>query len=271
MDRTLFTPAMIETFRVCKRAYELAFVRPKTGMEKVKLSTLCKRFLLKAFAEVNRGRLTTVNEAQKYIGQQWSSLKIGSDLPEDFQAKSIQAFRFAYRALTNYVNKPYRPAGSEIVGVNVKLRARIPHSRVYLEDTFDMILWYPEEKVLEIVDYHLNPLKPFDPAWPSPSLLVKQFLSEKLRSRLPFEKIKMTFIQIQSQGLLGSSCDLDPSVFRLHWPEIVKLVEDMKHPSDYEPHRSELCKRCDFLAECLSMGSFCTSENRNDVAYRSAS
>lgn len=268
MDRTLFTPAMIETFRVCKRAYELAFVRPKSGTEKIKLSTVCKRFLLKAFAEVNRGRLTTVNEAQRYIGQHWA--KLGSEQPEEMHAKSIQAFRFAYRALTSYVNKPYRPAGSEIIGVNVKLRARVPHSRVYLEDVFDMILWHPQEKVIEIVDYHLNPIKSFDPAWPSPSLLIKQFLSEKLRSRLPFEKIKMTFIQIQSKGLLASSCVLEESVFRLHWPEIINTLEAMKNPDDYAPHRSELCKRCDFLSECMSMGKFCTSEDRAEVVYRSA-
>ncbi|MBY0359267.1 MAG: hypothetical protein K2W82_14800 [Candidatus Obscuribacterales bacterium] len=270
MDRTLFTPAMIETFRVCKRAYELAFVRPRTGSERIKLSTVCKRFLLKAFAEVNRGKLTSVNEAQKYIGQHWSALKIGPDAPEELQTKSIQAFRFAYRALTTYVNKPYKPAGSENVGVSVKLRARIPHSNVYLEDTFDMILWHPQEKVLEVVDFHLNPLKPFDPAWPSPSLLVRQFLLEKLRTRLPFEKIKMTFIQIQSQGMLASSCDLDGAVFRLHWPEIINTVEAMKNPADYEPHRSELCKRCDFLSECLSMGGYGNSDNRNEFICRSA-
>lgn len=270
MDRTLFTPAMIETFRVCKRAYELAFLKEHEGHGRAKLSTICKRFLLKAFAEVNRGRIKTVNEAQRFIGQHWNSLKIGNNAPDDIQAKSIQAFRFAYRALTHYVAHTYRPAGSEIVAVNTTMRARVPHAAVYLEDVFDLILWYPEEQTLEIVDYHLNPLKAFDPAWPAPSLLVKQFLCEKLRVRLPFERIKLTFVQIQSQSLQTRTVDLDESVYRLHWPEIVQTLQEMKSSKEFPPHASEVCKRCEFLSPCNSMGGFSTGESRADVVYRSA-
>ena len=269
MDRTLFTPAMIETFRVCKRAYELAFLKSQQGEGRLKLSTLCKRFLLKAIAEVNRGRVKTTNEAQRFIGQHWNSLKIENDASEDLQTKSIQAFRFAYKALLSYIAHPYRPRGSEIVAVNTTMRARVPHAGVYLEDVFDLILWYPEEQVLEIVDYHLNPLKSFDPAWPAPSILIKQFLCEKLKSRLPFEKIRLTFIQIQSQKQELHSIDLEESVYRLHWSSIVETLNEMKSAREFPPHVSDVCKRCEVLYPCQSMGTF-TGESRNDIVYRSA-
>lgn len=268
MDRTLFTPAMIETFRVCRRAYELAFLKTREGGT-MKLSTICKRFLLRAIAEVNRGRIKNPNEAQRYIGQQWNSLKIESNAPEDLQNKSVQAFRFSYRALLSYVSHPYRPAETEIVAVNTTMRARVPHAGVYLEDVFDLILWHPQDKTLEIVDYHLNPLKSFDPAWPAPSILIKQFLCEKLRSRLPFERIKLTFVHIQSQGQGIHSIELDESVYRLHWPSIVDTLGEMKSAKEFPPHVSEVCKRCELLSPCQSMGTF-TGEPRNDVVYRSA-
>ncbi len=269
MDRTLFTPAMIETYRVCKRAYELAFLKSSDGAGSQKLSTLCKRFLLKACAEVNRGRIKTINEAQRFIGQHWNSLKIENDAAEDLQTKSVQAFRFAYRALTSYVAHPYKPANTEVVAVNTTMRARVPHAAVYLEDVFDLILWHPEQKVLEIVDYHLNPLKAFDPSWPAPSILIKQFLCEKLHSRLPFEQIRLTFIQIQSQGQQIRSVDLDESVYRIHWPSIVETLIEMKSASDFPPHTGDTCKRCEALSPSSSMGTF-TGESRNDVVYRSA-
>lgn len=269
MDRTLFTPAMIETFRVCKRAYELAFLKPREGAAGTRLSTLCKRFLLKALAEVNRGRIKTVNEAQRFIGQHWNALKIENDAAEDLQAKSIQAFRFAYRAFTSYVANPYRPAGAEVVAINTTLRARVPHASVYVEDVFDLILWYPEEQTLEIVDYHLNPLKAFDPAWPAPSLLIKQFLCEKLRIRLPFERIRMTFVHIRSQDQQVKSLDLDESVYRLHWPDIVETLSEMKSAREFPPHTGEICKRCEVLSPCQHRCTF-DGESRNDVVYRSA-
>ncbi len=269
MDRTLFTPAMIETFRACKRAYELAFLKSHESAVGQKLSTLCKRFLLKAIAEVNRGKIKTVNEAQRFIGQHWNSLKIENDAAEDLQTKSVQAFRFAYRALTAYVARPYKPANTEIVAVNTTMRARVPHAAVYLEDVFDLILWHPEQKVLEVVDYHLNPLKSFDPSWPAPSILIKQFLCEKLRSRLPFETIRLTFVQIQSQGQQINSVDLDETVYRLHWPNIVETLSEMKSATEFPAHQGETCKRCEALAPCNTMGTF-TGEARNDVVYRSA-
>src|SRR5262249_3001000 len=122
MDRTLFTPAMIETFRVCKRAYELAFLQQQDESLQ-RLSTVYKRFLLRAAAAVNRGSIKNVPEAQRFIGQHWSATPLEHDAADDAQNKSIQAFRFAYRALSSYVSHPYKPEGSEVVAVNTKMRA----------------------------------------------------------------------------------------------------------------------------------------------------
>ena len=254
MDRTLFTPPMIETFRACRRAYQFAFVGTKDPAgEKTRTSALIKRFLLRALAEIHRGRVQNLPQIQKYLGQHWPSERLCAENDSDAQEKMIQAFRFVYRALTHYVAAPYKPRGGETAGINLKVRARVPHSKVYLEDTLDLILWHPEKRQLELVDFHLHPLKPFDPAWPTASLMVRYFLAQRLRSRWPFEKIVFTFCQLQSNGVAPVSIELDDAVFRLHWPEIVTTVNQMKSPEDFAPHRSELCRRCQFFNECVSM------------------
>lgn len=268
MDRTLFTPAMIETFRVCRRAYEMAFLRPRDKDMPVKANTLCKRFLLGAIAEINRTKLLSSSQAQKYIGQHWTPARPTN--PEDkSQNENIRAFRFCYRALMNYLAHPYRPEGAAIVGINIKVRARLPHSRTYLEDCFDLICWNPETKVLEIVDYHLSPLRPFDPAWPAVSLLVKQFLCERLKTRFPYEQVRVTFCQLKETACIYKSIDLDSAVYRLHWPGVVQTIEEMKNPTDYAPHRSEVCKRCSFLSECVSAGQT-VCEQEAGVSFRTA-
>ncbi len=63
-----------------------------------------------------------------------------------------------------YLAKPYRPAGSKVVGVALNVRARVPNVKVYIEDTFDLILWFQNEQRLEFVDFSLQPLKNFNPA-----------------------------------------------------------------------------------------------------------
>src|SRR6185437_10389882 len=196
MDRTLFTPPMIETFRVCRRAYQLAFhSKQGTAGEPTRLSTLCKRFLLKALAEINRSRIHTLPQVQKYLGQNWPADRLVSQDDSDAQEKTIQAFRFVYRILMHYIKAPYKPQGSEVAAVSLKVRARVVHSKAYLEDSFDLILWHPEKRILELVDFHLQPLKPFDPAWPAATLLIRHFLAQRLRGRWPFDKLVFTFCQ----------------------------------------------------------------------------
>ncbi len=252
MDRTLFTSPMIETFRVCRRAYQFAF--DGNSVDKIRLSTLCKRFLLRALNEIHRGRVQNLPQVQKYLGQHWPTEKLASEGDSDQQEKVVQAFRFVYRVLTQYIAAPYKPKGSESAAVSLKVRARVPHVKVYLEETLDLILWHPEKAMLEIVDFHLHALKPFDPAWPSPSLLVRYYLAQRLRARWPFQKLVFTFCQLQTDGITPISIEVDDALFRLHWPAMLKTLEQMKNPEDYAPHRSPLCKRCQFLTECVSMG-----------------
>ena len=272
MDRTLFSPAMIETYRACPKAYEMAFIKPRGEADKLKLSTVTKRLLLRAFTDVNRGRTKTVAEAQRFIGQQWSALKIEADAPENVHSQSIRAFRFAYRALNAYVSKPYRPAGSEVVGANIKLRARIAHSRAYIEDVFDLLLWHPQDQTLEIVDYQLSNIKPFDPAWPSPSTLIKHFLAERMQARYPFKKIRLTYAQILASGVNYQSIELDEAVFRLHWPMLKDTIEEMKSAAALPAQPSDLCRRCEFSSACpaAKQHELLTCEDRRNVVYRSA-
>jgi hypothetical protein len=267
MDRTLFTPPMIETFRSCRKAYEFAF-NDRQEVERMKLSNLCKRFLLKALAEINRTRLTNVQQVQKFLGQHWPADRLNSDVNSATQEKNVQAFRFVYRVLCNYIAHPYKPELSETAAVNLKVRARVPHSKVYLEDTFDLILWHPHTKHLEFVDYHLHPLKAFDPAWPSASLLVKQFLAERLRTRWPFEKLSITFCQLLPDGIATTNIELDENVYRLHWPELLKTVEEMKNPAAFDPEH--LCRRCQFLSQCLPGGAQEGCSQVQERIYRSA-
>lgn len=251
MDRTLFSSPMIETFRVCRRAYQFAF--GSTPVDKVRLSTLCKRFLLRALTDIHRGRIRNLPQVQKYLGQHWPTEKFASEGDADQQEKAVQAFRFVYRVLTRYVAHPYKPKGSEIAAVSLKVRARVPHVKVYLEETLDLVLWHPEKATLEIIDFHLHPLKPLDPAWPAPSLLVRYYLAERLKARWPFRRLVFTFVRLQTEANSAHTVEIEEPVFRLHWTEVIKTLEEMKNPTDYAPHQSPMCKRCQFLTECIAM------------------
>jgi hypothetical protein len=260
MERTLFTPAMIETFRACRKLVT-PFRKNHDQPNKAKGSTVLKGFLLKAIAEINRGRVTNLAQVQKFLGQHWPA----DDLPAD---ESAQAFLFAYKVLNTYMAKPYCPKGAQIVGINLKVRARQAEARAYLEDTFDLILWYPKERRLEFVDYHLHSLKPFDQSWPSAFILVKQFLAERLKTRWPFEKLTLTFYKVGINDAEVKSINLDESLYRLHWPDLVKTVEDMKDPNHHPDVCNPGCERCQFLAKNL----LANSPNRLplDQIYRTA-
>ncbi len=249
MHRTLFTPAMIETFRSCKKAYELASIKFTNGGAPVRASVICKKFILRALAEINRGKLDTVNQVQKYMGQNWPVEKLEDQIGE--KEKATRAFLFAYKSLIKYVSKPYKPRDAQVVAVALKVRARIAHVRVYVEDTLDMVLWHPSEKRLEIVDFQLQPLKPFDPAWPSSSVLVKYYLAEKLKTRWPFEKLTMTSYRVGTQDFHPISINLEESMYRLHWSELVKTLDEMKEDKSESKtcvlHAKGSCQYCNNL------------------------
>jgi hypothetical protein len=247
MHRTLFTPSMVETFRICRKAYQVGQAQYEAGVARTRLKSLLRRFIMRGLAEINRGKLTTVNQVQRFMGQQWPADKLSTAAQD--KDNNTRAFLFAYKTLTKYVGKPYRASGSEIVGVAQKVRARVPHVRVYVEDTIDLMIWHPHERRLELIDFQLTPISHLDPAWPSPTVLVKQFLAEKLKMRFPYERVSLTFVRVGTQDHNPISLTLDESIFRLHWSEMVKTLEAMKESSETESVCSSNCRHCEILEQ----------------------
>jgi hypothetical protein len=237
MDRTLFTPVMVETFRVCKKAYQEAFLQSGSAGDLPRAGSVCKRFMLKALAEINKGKISNIHQLQKFMGSHWPVDKFNSE-------EGPRAFLFAHKALSQYLAKPYRPQGGLIAGVALKVRARLPHQRVYLEDSFDLIVWYPQERRLELVDFHVSNLKPIDPAWPSATMLVRQFLGERLRSRWPFEKLTLTYCKVDAQGITPVTVNLDDAVCNTHWPDILRTLGEMNTTEDFPSSCNPKCLRC---------------------------
>jgi len=240
MDRTLFTPAMLETFRACKRAYKLAF-QSMGESGRVSPSATCKRFVLRGLADVNRGKVANPSQVRKFMGQYWPLDKL-HDQPGG-KDSATRAFLYAYKTLLRYVANPYKPKGAEVVAVATKVRARVPGQRLYLEDVFDLILWYPEEKRLELVIFHVKALRKNDPSWPSPSTLVRQHLADRLKVRWPFEKLTLTMVKVGPTESKDVSIDLEDSLYRIHWPEVVKSLEEMKDLGEVDEHGEE-CTYC---------------------------
>jgi hypothetical protein len=247
MDRTLFSPSMIETFRACKRAYEAAQACYSTQPSKRSVASACRQFMRKGIAEINRGKITTPNEVQTFMGRHWPLEhveKSGAD-PDSV----AHAFLYCYKTLMAYARSPYRPVGAEVVAVGLKARSRVAHVRVYLEDTFDLILWYPERKQLEIVEYQLRSKRHFSASWPTVSALVKRFLCERLRVRWPFETVSITSVKIGATSATASNTILDEAVYKLHFEEITKDLESMKTPTDRGQHAAaDNCKFCESLS-----------------------
>jgi hypothetical protein len=241
---------MVETFRVCKRAYELAFSKYVIGATASSASSICKRFILKGIAEINRGRFTNVNQVQKFMGQHWPVDKVDEYFCD--KENNTKAFLFAYKTLSHYVNNPYKPSGAQIVAVALKLRARVAHLRVYVEDTVDLVLWYPERRLLEFVDFQTHP-------WPSAEMLFKQHLAERLKMRWPFERLVMTTCRVGKNEIDTAAVNLDDSsTSRLHWQELLKTLEEMKQPPAKESQpcsasKTEDCRYCSALVPVLQV------------------
>jgi len=234
---------MVETFRTCKRAYRFASLQYRDGSVKARLKSICKRFILKGLAEINRGKLTTTNQVQKFMGQNWPTAKLG-DYTDD-KDRATRAFLFALKTLTRYVEKPYKPEKAHLAAVALRVRARVPHLRVYVEDTIDLVLWYPDEKRLELVDFQIRPLPHFDPAWPSPEVLIKRHLAEKLKLRWQFEKVTMTFVHCSVEPATPQSVSIDDRIYQVHWAELVKTLEEMKNTGETGDDCEIECAHCD--------------------------
>jgi hypothetical protein len=240
---------MIETFKTCSRAYNLAFLRGMSSPDK--LGVVCKQFILRTLAEINKGKLATVPQVQKYMGANWPLEKATNGHEKENLTK---AFLFTYKTLTKYVTNPYAPANAKVVGVALKVRARVPHLRVYLEETLDLVLWYPDERKLELIDFQIQPVKACDPSWPTPSTLVKRFLAERLKTRWPFETLSLVTQRVGSQDFAPLPVKIDETTYRLHWLDIVTALEQMKIfesrdlPEDLTEH-TKSCRYCQILEE----------------------
>jgi hypothetical protein len=216
-----------------------------------KLGTICKQFILRTLAEINKGRIRTVPQVQKYMGSHWPLDKVSDGYDKESLTK---AFLFTYKTLTKYVSKPYAPAGAKPVGVALKVRARVPHVRVYLEDTLDLVLWYPDEQKLEFVDFQIHPTRACDPAWPNASTLVKKFLAERLKTRWPFERLSLISQQVSPEDCAPLALKIDEPTYRLHWLDLVNTLEQIKIfesselPDDYSNH-SKTCRHCQILED----------------------
>lgn len=248
MDRTLFSPSMIDTYRACQKAYETALTAYSSPSGQRSVSSICRQFIRKGIAEINRGKVSNPNEVQTFMGKHWPLEQIeASGADSDSVAR---AFLYCYKALMTYARHPYRPAGAEVVSVALRARSRVAHVRVYLEDTFDLILWYPQKRHLEIVEYDLRNKKYFSSAWPTVSALVKRFLCERLRVRWPFDSISLTTVRINTQSVSSSNMVIDDSIFKVHFEEIVKDLESMKCPQERSKHGpDDNCKYCKTLSE----------------------
>lgn len=257
MHRTLFSPAMIETFRTCRYAYNLAFLGGSLESPE-RLSVICKQFILRALAQVHKGKVTNIPQMQKYLGQNWPDDKVSAASANKDTA--TRAFLFVYKTLLHYVVKPSIPEGARVVGAALKVRARIPHVRVYVEDTLDLVLWYPDKLKIEFVDFQIQAPKAIDPAWPSADLLVKKFLAERLQTRWPFEKLSIACQRVGMEDFAPIKCHLKETTYRLHWLELVNSLEQMKEfemsdPKNYGAHPAGTCSHCEILEARLANSS----------------
>lgn len=245
MDRTLFTPVMLEAFRACKRAYFLAYHRDGAAQAKEQASSVCKRFILRALSEINRAKLTSVTQIQKFMGQYWPVDRLSASA--DLNDAGTRAFLYTYKTLLRYQSRPYHPSGSNVEAVSLRVRSRIAGERVYLEEVFDLVLYYPAEKKLELVIFSLKEPRPSNPAWPTPTELVRQFLAERLQMRYPFEKLLLTTIKVSPQETKVSRKEASKELFALHWPEVVKSLAEMKELSEMPSHEEDGCRYCEAI------------------------
>jgi hypothetical protein len=190
--------------------------------------------------------VTNINQVQIFLGQYWPLEKLERLNPnKDHLAR---AFLYSYKTLHGYVRKPYLPGASAVAAVALRVRARVPESRVYVEDTFDMVLWNPHTRHLELVEYQTKPIRHVNPLHPPASVLIKQFLCRRLKTRWPFETLALTTIKIGPQAMQRHKVLLDESVFALNWHCVVKDLQLMKERVEAEPHKpGDDCKYCDAL------------------------
>ncbi len=235
MDKTLFLPAMIEAFSLCRRSY-LSSMKNYQGKGFSKDSkkssglSLFKLFVKKGIAEINRGKVINSNQVQIFSGEYWPLEEMEK---QNFsQDQTTRLFLYSYKLLMSYVKKPFRPQGSQIAAVGQKIRAKVPGAKVYLEDTFDLILWYPETKTVEIVDFRLKQSSIANLRSARSYILSRQYLADKLKSRLSFENLVMTTCLMNQNSMQTESITVDQDELNGEaWASVIEDLIQMKSPN----------------------------------------
>lgn len=236
MDKTLFLPSMIEAFSLCKRSYIASMksfenrAQRVTGNSNTQGISLLKQFVKKGIAEINRHRVTSSHQVQAFTGEYWPLEQMEKqNLNQD---QTTRLFLYSYKLLMSYVRKPYKPQGAQVALVGQKLRAKVPGAKVYLEDTFDLVLWYPDTRTIEIVDFRLRPSSIANLNSASAYILARQFLADKLKSRMHFQNLVMTTCMMGQNSMQVESIKVEDS--NLHsesnWQMIVDSLLEMKSP-----------------------------------------
>ncbi len=250
MDKTLFLPSMIEAFSLCKRSYIASMKSFEDRTQRVPGNTnsqgisLLKQFVKKGIAEINRQRVTSSHQVQAFSGEYWPLEQMEK---QNFnQDQTTRLFLYSYKLLMSYVRKPYKPQGAQVALVGQKLRAKVPGAKVYLEDTFDLVLWYPQTRTVEIVDFRLRPSSIANLSSASAYILARQFLADKLKSRIHFQNLVMTTCLMGQNSMQVDSIKVEDS--NLHnesnWQVIVDSLLEMKSPSLSEASDLESIAPC---------------------------
>jgi len=101
------------------------------------------------------------------------------------------------------------------------------------------------------------------PTGPAPAVSIKQYLAERLKSRWLFEKLAFTQVRLGIQGIQTETTILENSIFKMHWPEVLKMLDEMKiADSSYQKfqNHNEHCQPCKIL-ESNSAGRYIKSPN----------
>ncbi len=93
-------------------------------------------------------------------------------------------------------------------------------------------------------------------------MLVKKYLAEKLKTRWPYKKLSIRYERVGLQDYSPLITNPEESIYRLHWAETVKNLEDMQTlergqiennstKNLWQPH--DKCRHCDIILSRLKI------------------
>ena len=65
-------------------------------------------------------------------------------------------------------------------------------------------------------------------------MLIKKYLAEKLQTRWPYKKLSINFQRLGLVDFPPMVVNLEESIYRLHWSELVQDLEQMQRLEDEE-------------------------------------